>query len=158
MAHWFAYCFGEALASLWRQKVSVNPLRADHRRGAARARWLPARDRDLERAVSRWSAAAEFSVYLSDDISREQRVALNMLLAATRPSRPRVRLEGDAALRFRRDFPDLAAALPTWPQNPLPASIEVRLNPPGPMRHLEAFAKQLIRPRASPMSASTAVG
>ncbi len=37
--------------------------------------------------------------------------------------------KADAAVRFKRDFPDLAAGLSDLPQNPLPASIEVRLEP-----------------------------
>ena len=147
MAHWFAYCFGEALASLWRQKVSV--ILSVLTIGAALlvlGGFLLVTV-NLERAVSRWSAAAEFSVYLSDDISPEQRVALNALLGSHPAVASREYVsKADAALRFRRDFPDLAAGLADMPQNPLPASIEVRLNPArADGATLEAFAKQLMQ-------------
>ena len=104
---------------------------------------------NLDRAVSTWSAAAEFSVYLRDDITPEQRVALNTLLGdhPAVASREYVS-KADAVVRFKRDFPDLAAGLADMPQNPLPASIEVRLNPArADGATLEAFARRLTADR-----------
>ena len=144
-AHWFTYCFQEALASLGRQRVSV--MLSVLTIGAALlvlGGFLLVTV-NLDRAVSTWSAAAEFSVYLSDDITPEQRVALNTLLGdhPAVASREYVS-KADAAVRFKRDFPDLAAGLADMPQNPLPASIEVRLNPArADGATLEAFARQL---------------
>ena len=147
MAHWFTYCFEEALASLWRQRTTV--ILSVLTIGAALlvlGGFLLATV-NLDRAVSRWSAAAEFSVYLSDDIGEEQRVALNTLLGSHPAVASREYVsKSDAAVRFRRDFPDLAAGLAELAQNPLPASIEVRLNPArADGATLEAFAAQLLR-------------
>jgi cell division transport system permease protein len=144
-AHWFTYCFQEALASLGRQRVSV--MLSVLTIGAALlvlGGFLLATV-NLDRAVSTWSAAAEFSVYLHDDIAPEQRVALNALLGGHPAVASREYVsKADAAVRFKRDFPDLAAGLADMPQNPLPASIEVRLNPArADGATLEAFARQL---------------
>jgi cell division transport system permease protein len=144
-AHWFTYCFQEALASLGRQRVSV--MLSVLTIGAALlvlGGFLLVTV-NLDRAVSTWSAAAEFSVYLKDDIAPEQRVALNALLGGHPAVASREYVsKADAAVRFKRDFPDLAAGLADMPQNPLPASIEVRLNPArADGATLEAFARQL---------------
>jgi cell division transport system permease protein len=144
-AHWFTYCFQEALASLGRQRVSV--MLSVLTIGAALlvlGGFLLVTV-NLDRAVSTWSAAAEFSVYLNDDIAPEQRVALNTLLGGHPAVASREYVsKADAAVRFKRDFPDLAAGLADMPQNPLPASIEVRLNPArADGATLEAFARQL---------------
>jgi cell division transport system permease protein len=145
-AHWFTYCFQEALASLGRQRVSV--LLSVLTIGAALlvlgGFLLVAVN--LDRAVSTWSAAAEFSVYLNDDVSPEQRVALNTLLGSHPAVASREYVsKADAVVRFKRDFPDLAAGLADMPNNPLPASIEVRLNPArADGVTLEAFARQLM--------------
>ena len=84
---------------------------------------------NLDRVLSRWSAAAEFSIYLRDSITQDERVALNRVLAdsAVVASREFVS-KADALSRFRKDFPDLAAGLDSA-ENPMPASIEVRLRP-----------------------------
>ena len=145
-AHWFTYSFQEALASLGRQRVSV--MLSVLTIGAALlvlgGFLLVAVN--LDRAVSTWSAAAEFSVYLNDDVSPEQRVALNTLLGSHPAVASREYVsKADAVVRFKRDFPDLAAGLADMPNNPLPASIEVRLNPAkADGVTLEAFARQLI--------------
>jgi cell division transport system permease protein len=145
-AHWFTYCFQEALASLGRQRVSV--LLSVLTIGAALlvlgGFLLVAVN--LDRAVSTWSAAAEFSVYLNDDVSPEQRVALNTLLGSHPAVASREYVsKADAVVRFKRDFPDLAAGLAEMLNNPLPASIEVRLNPAkADGVTLEAFARQLM--------------
>lgn len=145
-AHWFTYCFQEALASLGRQRVSV--LLSVLTIGAALlvlgGFLLVAVN--LDRAVSTWSAAAEFSVYLDDDASPEQRAALNTLLGSHPAVASREYVsKADAVVRFKRDFPDLAAGLADMPNNPLPASIEVRLNPArADGVTLEAFARQLM--------------
>ena len=75
--HWIRYSFREAWRSLWRQRgsaaLSVLTI------GAAilvLGGFLLARV-NLDRAMARWSAAAEFSIYLRDDITPEQRSAIN---------------------------------------------------------------------------------
>jgi cell division transport system permease protein len=85
---------------------------------------------NLQRVVGRWSEAAEMSVYLKDDATREQVRALEALVEQSGLFDQRQYLSKDAALaRFREDFPDLAGATERLERNPLPASLEVRLGP-----------------------------
>jgi cell division transport system permease protein len=108
---------------------------------------------NLDRAVSKWSSAAEFSVYLADDISDEQRVALNTLLGGHPAVASREYVsKADAALRFRRDFPDLAAGFADLPQNPLPASIECASTRRADAAAIEALHGNWRRPAAWPAS------
>ena len=144
-AHWLTYCLDEAFASLRRQRVSVVLAVLTIAAALLVLGGFLLVTVNLDRAVSRWSAAAEFSIYLADDISPEQRVALNTLLDGHPAVASREYVsKADAAVRFRRDFPDLAAGFADLPQNPLPASIEVRLDPArADAAALEAFARQL---------------
>ena len=48
--------------------------------------------------------------------------------------------KGEALLRFKRNFGELAAAAQDLPENPLPASIEVRLLPDANPADVEALA------------------
>lgn len=80
--------------------------------------------------LSRWSAAAEFSIYLSDGLTAEQRAAVERAVRASGIVSDLGFVSADEALRrFQRQFPDLAAAAQALPANPLPASYEVRLRP-----------------------------
>ncbi len=83
---------------------------------------------NLQRVVGRWSEAAEMSVYLKDETTREQVQALEALIEQSGLSDQRQYLsKADALTRFREDFPDLAGATERLERNPLPASIEIRL-------------------------------
>lgn len=146
-AHAITYCLEEALTSLWRQRVSVALSVLTIAAALLVLGGFLLVTVNLDRAVSRWSAAAEFSVYLDDAISPEQRVALNTLLDGHPAVASREYVsKADAAARFRRDFPDLAAGLDDLSQNPLPASVEVRLNPAeADGAALESFARQLVQ-------------
>jgi cell division transport system permease protein len=85
---------------------------------------------NLQQVVGRWSEAAEMSVYLKDEATREQVQALEALIDQTGLSDQRQHLsKADALARFREDFPDLAGATERLERNPLPASLEVRLGP-----------------------------
>jgi cell division transport system permease protein len=127
--HGIIYCIEEAIASLRRQPVSVALSVLTIAAALLVLGGFLLATVNLDRAVSRWSAAAEFSIYLRDDISQEQRVALNAMLASHPAVASREYVsKADAAARFKRDFPDLAAGLADLEQNPLPASIEVRLD------------------------------
>ncbi len=84
---------------------------------------------NLQRVVGRWSEAAELSVYLKDEATREQVQALQALIDQGGLADGRQYLsKNDALSRFKEDFPDLAGATERLERNPLPASIEVRLN------------------------------
>jgi cell division transport system permease protein len=80
--------------------------------------------------LERWNQAAEFSIYLSDTATPEDRGAIERTLATSGVVEAQAYVTPVEALtRFSKQFPDLAAAASTLPSNPLPASYEVRLRP-----------------------------
>ena len=80
--------------------------------------------------LERWNPAAEFSVYLSDSATADDRGALERALATSGVVESQTYVTpAEAMKRFSRQFPDLAAAAGSLPSNPLPASYEVRLRP-----------------------------
>jgi len=87
---------------------------------------------NLQQLGAEWSNAAELSVYLKDDVTPAERQAVEAALAPgdVVASREFVS-KADALARFKQTFGELAAAMDTAGDNPLPASIEVRLRP-GP--------------------------
>lgn len=83
---------------------------------------------NLQRLVARWNEAAELSVYLHDDVTRDQLQAVDQLVAKSGLSEERRYVSKvEAARRFNEDFPDLAGAADGLGRIPFPASIEVRL-------------------------------
>ena len=85
---------------------------------------------NMERVFTQWQNAAEFSVYLSDTASPQQRAAVeqtldrNAVVGATE-----FVSKEDALRRFKQNFATLAESAGELGANPLPASIEVRLRP-----------------------------
>jgi cell division transport system permease protein len=72
------------------------------------------------------------SVYLVDEITEEQRRAIELALAPGPIVAAQEYVSKEAALaRFKQTFNDLARSIDTLGENPLPASYEVRLNPQG---------------------------
>lgn len=85
---------------------------------------------NLQRVVGRWSEAAEMSVFLKEDVTKEQLQALDAVVAQSGLAVERKHMtKKDAVARFREDFPDLAGAADRLERNPFPASLEVRLAP-----------------------------
>jgi cell division transport system permease protein len=85
---------------------------------------------NLQRLGAEWSNSAELSVYLKDDIAPEQRTAVEAALAAGEVVASREYVsKGDALVRFKQTFGELASAVDGVGSNPLPASIEARLRP-----------------------------
>jgi cell division transport system permease protein len=85
---------------------------------------------NAERVVARWSTAAEFSVYLRDDATSEQRGAIEATIDRSGASAAREYVSKDEALtRFRQEFRELAPLTRTFDDNPFPASVEVRVRP-----------------------------
>lgn len=144
-----AYCLKEAAGSLWRQRGStlLSVLTIAVALLVLGAFLLVTTN--VDRVMSRWSAAAEFSVYLQDDITETERVAINLMLADSPLVSSREPVSKAEALeRFKRDFPELAAGAGALGDNPLPASIEVRLKPEG--GSADAVDALAIRLRAVP--------
>jgi len=83
---------------------------------------------NLERTMQEWTRSAEFSVYLRDEATPDERAAIERALRAE-PSVAGVDAvsKDDARARFRRDFPELAPATAGALDNPFPASFEARL-------------------------------
>jgi cell division transport system permease protein len=88
----------------------------------------------VQATVNRWSRSAEVSVYLRDDATAGQRTDIERALRTDKSVAGLDVVSKDQALaRFRRDFPDLAPATTTIaPDNPFPASFEVRFGPAPP--------------------------
>jgi cell division transport system permease protein len=84
---------------------------------------------NLDRLGSEWSRAAELSVYLKDEVTPEERRAIEVALAPSDlvASREYVS-KSDALARFKQTFTDLSPALDSVGTNPLPASYEVKLH------------------------------
>jgi cell division transport system permease protein len=85
---------------------------------------------NVERLLAQWSSSAEFSVYLRDDASSEQRGAIEALIDQSGVVTAREYIsKADALGRFRREFAELASLTPDFDDNPFPASVEVRVQP-----------------------------
>src|SRR5581483_5159504 len=99
---------------------------------------------NMERLFSRWQDAAEFSVYLTDDCTPAQRASIEAALRGSRLVAALDEVSKDEAWRrFRRNFSDLAASAQDLPENPLPASVEVRLEPGADPNQVQALAARL---------------
>ena len=124
------YALGEAWASLWRSRgasalavlaiaVAMIVLGA-----LLLLTW------NVERLLAQWSSAAEFSVYLREDASSEQRGAIEALIDQSGAVEGRQYIsKAEALTRFRREFAELASLAEGFDENPFPASVEVRIRP-----------------------------
>jgi cell division transport system permease protein len=83
---------------------------------------------NVERLLARWSTSAEFSVYLRDDATSEQRGVIEALVDQSGAAAGREYISKEQALvRFRTEFAELASTAAGVGDNPFPASIEVRM-------------------------------
>jgi cell division transport system permease protein len=139
------YAFEEASASLWRGRQAGLLSTVTIALALFVLGGFLAVTANLQRLGAEWSNAAELSVYLKDDITSDERRALEAALAPSDlvavheyVSKP------DALVRFKQTFGDLAAAVDGVGGNPLPASLEVRLRPgPGVSGRVDSLAAQL---------------
>jgi cell division transport system permease protein len=99
-----------------------------------------------ERLLARWSSAAEFSVYLRDDATSEERGAIETLIDQSGVGTVREYVsKAEALTRFRSEFTDLAELAAKVDNNPFPASVEVRLRPEAEANgRAAAVVKQLV--------------
>ena len=83
---------------------------------------------NVERLLARWTTSAEFSVYLRDDATSEQRGVIEGLVDQSGAAAGRDYVSKEQALvRFRTEFAELASTAAGIGDNPFPASIEVRM-------------------------------
>lgn len=96
---------------------------------------------NMERLFSRWQEAAEFSVYVRDDGTAEQRAGIDRVLRASPLVKAVDTISKDEALRrFKQNFGAFAQATGDMQDNPLPASFEVRLVPDADPAQVGALA------------------
>jgi cell division transport system permease protein len=124
------YALDEALASLWRGRHSGLLSTATIALALFVLGAFLLVTTNLERLGAEWSRAAELSVYLTDDVTPAQRQAIETVLTpgsliASRDYLSKI----DALAQFKQTFGDLASTIDGLGDNPLPASIEVRLQP-----------------------------
>jgi cell division transport system permease protein len=100
---------------------------------------------NAEQLLARWSAASEFSVYLRDDATSEQRGTIEMVIDQSGLSAGRDFVsKAEALTRFRREFAELSELTNGFDDNPFPASIEVRLRSGSEGDGAEALVRRLI--------------
>ena len=122
------YALGEALISLWRSRSSGIFSIATIAATLLIFGGFLLIASNLEPLVESWSAAAELSVYLTDEVSDGERTEIEALLVASDLVDAREYVSrAEALARFSREFSDLNAALGGDEENPFPASFEVRL-------------------------------
>ncbi len=102
---------------------------------------------NLDRAAESWREAAELSVYLRTEITQDERAAVERILSESPVVAGRDYVSKDEARqRFKQLFPDLASAASDLPDNPFPASFEVRLRPGGATNEaVEALVRDVER-------------
>jgi cell division transport system permease protein len=124
------YSVTEAAASLWRSWRSAALAMLTIAAGLFVLGFFLVVNANLQRLMTRWSEAAELSVYLKDDISKEQLKAIDDQVEGSGLAAGREYVsKAEAGTRFRRDFPDLAPTADQLGTNPFPASFDVRLKP-----------------------------
>ncbi len=85
---------------------------------------------NVDQLLTQWTSATEFSVFLRDDATSEQRGAIEATVDQSGVADGREYVsKAEALTRFRRQFTDLAALTTDLGDNPFPASLEVRVRP-----------------------------
>jgi len=141
------YSLGQGAASLWRSRgSSVFAVLAIALALIVLGTFLLL-TWNAERLLSRWASASEFSVYLTDAATVEERGAIESAIDRSGISAGREYVSKPQALvRFRQEFADLGSLTDGFPDNPFPASIEVRVGQ-GPDRdsRVDTLVRQVIQ-------------
>ena len=99
---------------------------------------------NAEQLLARWSSAAEFSVYLRDEATSDERGAIETAIDQSGLAEGREYVsKAEALTRFRREFAELSELTSGFDDNPFPASIEVRVRPGAEHETAEALVKRL---------------
>ena len=141
----FEYAFRQGGASLWRSRgssafaVLAIALAIIVLGALLLVTW------NAEQLLARWTSAAEFSVYLRDDATSEQRGAIETFIDQSGMAAGREYVsKAEALTRFRREFAELAELTSGFDENPFPASIEVRVRPGGEGDSADALVRRLV--------------
>jgi cell division transport system permease protein len=141
------FALREAWASLWRARGSSAFAVAAIALAMVVLGTLLLVTWNVERLLSQWASAAEFSVYLRDDASSEQRGAIETAIDASGVIAARQYVsKADALGRFQREFAELASLTESFDDNPFPASVEVRIRPEA---ESDGRAEELVQRLAS---------
>jgi cell division transport system permease protein len=82
------------------------------------------------RIIAEWRSAGEFSVYLRDDVSADERGTIEAAIESSGIAAQREYVSKAQALtRFRREYADLSPIVDDFDDNPFPASFEVQVDP-----------------------------
>jgi len=141
------YAFRQGAASLWRSRGSSAFAVLAITLALVVLGVLLLLTWNAEQLLSRWTSASEFSVYLSDSTTSEQRGTIESAIDQSGVSAGREYVSKAQALtRFRKEFADLANLAEGLGDNPFPASIEVRVSP-GAERdgRVDALVKKVIQ-------------
>jgi cell division transport system permease protein len=122
------YALRQAWASLWRGKTSTLFAIVAIALALTVLGTLLLITWNAERILAAWTSAAEFSIYLRDDTTPDERQAIEAAVdrSGLIDGREYVSKE-DALTRFRREFAGLASLADGLGENPFPPSIEVRV-------------------------------
>ena len=124
------YALRQAWASLWRSGRSTAFAVLAIALAAVVLGTLLLVTWNVDRVIGQWTDASEFSVFLRDDATSEQRGAIEAAIDQSGVSDGRDYVSKAQALaRFRSEFADLASLTSDFDQNPFPASLEVRVRP-----------------------------
>ena len=98
---------------------------------------------NVQRLLAQWTAASEFSVYLRDEATSEERGAIEAVIDGSGIADGHEYVsKGEALVRFRREFAELASLASAFEDNPFPASVEVRIRPEA---ENDGRAQELVR-------------
>lgn len=141
----FEYAFRQGGASLWRSRgssafaVLAIALAIIVLGALLLVTW------NAEQLLARWTSAAEFSVYLRDDATSEQRGAIETFIDQSGLALGREYVsKAEALTRFRREFAELSELTSGFDENPFPASIEVRVRAGGESDAADALVRRLV--------------
>ena len=124
------YALRQAWASLWRSGASTAFAVLAIALAAVVLGTLLLVTWNVDRVMAQWTDATEFSIFLRDDATSEQRGSLEAAIDQSGVSDRREYVSKAQALtRFRTQFADLATLTGDFDDNPFPASVEVRVRP-----------------------------
>jgi cell division transport system permease protein len=122
------YALRQAWASLWRSGASTAFAVLAITLAAVVLGTLLLVTWNVDLVMAQWTDATEFSIFLRDDATSEQRGSVEAVIDQSGVSDRREYVSKAQALtRFRTQFADLATLTEDFDDNPFPASVEVRV-------------------------------
>jgi len=139
------YALREAWASLWRGGRSTAFAVIAIALAALVLGSLLLLTWNVDQLLTQWTSATEFSVFLRDEATSEQRGAIEAAVDQSGVAEGREYVsKAEALTRFRGQFTDLAALTTDLGDNPFPASLEVRVRAGAEANgRADALVKQL---------------